>query len=182
QDGGVQKKILETFAKSHPNVTIEDVFIPFDDMSKKLPTAISSGIGPDIIYADVAPQFLGDYVKANRILPLDDAYTQYGWDKRVFDWAQKRVTYFGHRYALGHEVEDLTLMYNQKIFDELGLKVPTTLEELETTMQAIKDNGKYTAMMLATGPGPWNGFHMMHAIAYATMDTAKVLDTTPQGK
>lgn len=178
----VEAKIISEYQSSHPNVKIEQVYVPFDDMSKKLPPAISSNTGPDIVYADVAPQFLGSYVKSNQILPLDDAFKKYGWDKTVFGWAQKRATYDGHIYAVGHEVEDLLLMYNKKIFDELGLQVPTTLEDLETTMATIKQKSSYTPMMLATGASaPWNGIHMMNAIPYATMDVSQVLNTTPQG-
>ncbi|MBP8972292.1 MAG: extracellular solute-binding protein [Anaerolineae bacterium] len=182
QDGGVNDLVIETFKEAHPNVTVERVFVPFGDMSIKLRTALASGQGPDLIYADQQPAFLGSYVKAGQILPLDRAFVEYGWDQRVFGWAQKRVTYFDRIYGVGHEVEDLMLMYNGRIFDELGLEVPTTLEELETVMQTIKDNSSYTPMMLATGGGgPWNGIHMINAIAYATMDVSKVLETTPQG-
>jgi raffinose/stachyose/melibiose transport system substrate-binding protein len=182
QDGGVNDLVIKEFEASHPNVKIERVFVPFGDMSMKLRTALASGEGPDLIYGDQQPAFLGSYVKADQILPLDAAYQEYGWDQRVFGWAQKRVSYFGHVYGVGHEVEDLMLMYNGKIFDELGLQVPTTLEELETVMQTIKDKSDYTPMMLATGGGgPWNGIHMINAIAYATMDVSKVLETTPQG-
>mgnify|MGYP000094199366 CR=1 FL=1 len=181
QDGGVQAQIIAEFEASHPNVQIVQEFVPFEEMSVKLPPALQSGTGPDIIYADVAPQFLGSYVQAGHILPLSDAAEQFGWDERVFDWAQRRATYDGELFAIGHEMEVLTLMYNQKIFDELGLEVPTTLEELETTMAAIRDQSDYVPMMLATGPGPWNGFHMMHALAYAMMDVSQVANTTPQG-
>jgi raffinose/stachyose/melibiose transport system substrate-binding protein len=178
----VEAKIISAFETTHPNVTIEQVFVPFDDMSKKLPPAISTNTGPDIVYADVAPQFLGSYVKSKQILPLDDAFKKYGWDKTVFGWAQKRATYDGHIYAVGNEVEDLLLMYNKKIFDELGLQVPTSLEDLEATMATIKQESSYTPMMLATGASaPWNGVHMMNAIPYATMDVSQVLNTTPQG-
>ncbi len=178
----VEAKIITEFESSHPNVKVEQVFVPFDDMSKKLPPAISSNTGPDVVYADVAPQFLGSYVRSKQILSLDDAFKKYGWDKTVFGWAQKRATYDGHIYAVGNEVEDLLLMYNKKIFDELGLQVPTTLEDLEATMATIKEKSSYTPMMLATGASaPWNGVHMMNAIPYATMDVSEVLNTTPQG-
>ncbi len=182
QDGGVQAQVIADYQAAHPNVTINQVFVPFEEMSVKLPAALASGTGPDIIYADVAPQFLGSYVQSGKILPLDEAYDEYKWNGRVFDWAKRRATYGDHVYALGHEVEVLTLMYNKKIFDQLGLKLPDTLEDLEATMQTIKDKDPDIApMMLATGPNPWNGFHMMHALAYATMDVSQVANTTPQG-
>lgn len=116
-----QDALIKEFEAAHPNITINHQNLSLNDMQVKLPTALSSGVGPDLVEADVSPQWLGTYVKSNQILSLDEAYTQYGWDQRVFQWAQDRVTYDGKRYAVGHEFETLGLMYNKKIFAELGI-------------------------------------------------------------
>jgi len=177
-----QDGLIKEFEAAHPNITINHQNYSLNDMQVKLPTALSSGVGPDLVEADVSPQWLGTYVKSNQILPLDDAYTQYGWDKRVFQWAQDRVTYDGKRYAVGHEFETLGLMYNKKIFTELGIQVPQTLEELEAAMDKIKQDGKYTPMMLASGSAsPWNTIHMFNAIAYGIVPMDVVNATTPLG-
>lgn len=180
-DGGLQDSVIKSFETSHPNVKVNHVTMQLNDLTVKLPTALSSGTGPDVIYADVSPAFLGDYVKAKEILPLDNAFKTYGWDKRVFSFAQKRATYGGHIYAVGNEVEDLGLMVNKKIFDALHLPLPTTFDQLESDMATIKAKSDYTPMQLACASGCYNGFHVMHTIAYATMPTATVVNTTPQG-
>jgi raffinose/stachyose/melibiose transport system substrate-binding protein len=178
-----QDTLIKEFEAAHPNVMVTHVNMSLNDLTVKLPVAMSSGTGPDIIEADVSPQWLGTYVKAGQILALDDAYTQYGWDKRVFPWAQVRVTYNGKRYAVGHEFETLGLMYNKKIFSDLGIQVPQTLEDLEAAMDKIKKDGKYTPMMLAAGSAsPWNTIHMVNAIAYGIVPIDVVNATTPIGK
>ena len=41
--------------------------------------------------------------------------------------------------------------YNIDIFNELGLKVPTTSAEFIDVLQKIKDNGKYTPLAVRLG-------------------------------
>jgi raffinose/stachyose/melibiose transport system substrate-binding protein len=177
-----QDKLISEFEAAHPNITITHVNMSLNDLQVKLPVAMSSGVGPDLVEADVSPQWLGTYVKTGEVYPLDDAYTQYGWDKSVFQWAQVRVTYQGKRYAVGHEFETLGLMYNKKIFTDLKLQVPQTLEDLETVMDAIKKDGHYTPMMLAAGSAsPWNTIHMINAIGYGQIPMDVVNATTPIG-
>ena len=181
-DGGVQDAIIADFQEANPNVTVNRVPIQYADMQVTLPTAMGSGTGPDVVYFDVDPASLGTFIKADKVLSLEQAYEDYGWADRVFPWAQRRTTYFDERYAVGHELETLGLIYNKKIFDELGLEVPQTLDELEAAMATLKEDGRYVPMMLAAGPGgPWNAFHMMNAIAYATIPMDDIYAATPQG-
>jgi raffinose/stachyose/melibiose transport system substrate-binding protein len=183
EDGGVQDAIIKSFEAAHPNVTIKRTTIQYADMQVKLPTAMGSGTGPDVVYYDVDPASLGRFIKAGQVLPLDDAYVNYGWADRVYPWAQRRTTYFDKRYAVGHELETLGLLYNQKIFDKLGLTPPTRFEDLDPLMQSIKDKADIIPMMLAAGPAePWNAFHMMNAIAYATIPMDDIYAATPQGE
>lgn len=180
-DGGVQDQVIVDFEASHPGVKVNRVTMQLDDLSVKLPSALGTNSGPDLVYGDVSPQFLGAYVKSDRILDLDSAYADRGWNDRVYPWAKARTSYNDKVYAVGHEVEDLGLMYNKKIFDELNIAPPATFAELEDAMANIKANSHYTPMALACAGGCYNGFHVMHDIAYATMPTATITSTTPQG-
>lgn len=180
-DGGVQDAVIASFEAAHPGVKVNRVTLQLDDMTVKLPSSLGTRSGPDLVYADVSPQFLGDYVKSGRILDLTEAYRQRGWDERVYPWAIERATYDDKIYAVGHEVETLGLMYNKKAFERAGIAPPATLDELEAAMEKIKQTSDITPLTLACANGCYNGFHVMHTIAYATMPTAEVTSTTPQG-
>jgi len=176
-----QNWAIEQIEAKYPNLKIESVNYHITDMEVKLPTALASGTGPDIVYADLNPKWLGRFVNEGLAIPLTDAFEKYGWGERVFDWAQEFATYGGEIYGIGHEFEVLGLAYNKKIFDELGLEPPETLEELEALMQTIKDNSDYVPMMYGCGEGCPNGIHMFNAIAYAVVPVPKVLAATPLG-
>lgn len=175
-------KVIAEFQASHPGVKINPVVLGVNDFDTKLFAAMSSGTGPDIAYMGDEPRELGVLVKDNYVLNLDAAFKQYGWAKRLLPAVQKRDAYFGHEWAVGNELETLGLMYNKKIFTRLGLQVPTRLDQLQAVMARIKSKAPgIVPMTLACGSGCYNGFHMMHALGYATIPTAEVLNTTPQG-
>lgn len=180
-DGGVQDEVIAAFEESHPGVIVNRVTMQVEDLSVKLPSALGAPSGPNLIYGDVSPRFLGEYVKSDRILALGDAYADRGWNDRVYPWAKERASYDDEVYAVGHELEDLGLMVNTKIFDELGISLPENFADLEAAMSTIADESDYTPMTLACGGGCYNGFHVMHDIAYGTMPTEVVVSTTPQG-
>ncbi|MBA7484667.1 hypothetical protein ES707_20197 [subsurface metagenome] len=180
-DSKAQKWVIEQIMAKYPNLTLNSVnYITFD-MEMKLQTALPAGTGPDIIYLGIQPSLLGRYVKAGLAYPLTEGVEKYGWDKKVFQWAQTLGTYEGELYAIGHEFEVLGLYYNKKIFEELDLKVPETLEDLEATMDKIKKNSDYIPMFYGCGEGAPNAIHMYNALAYAHVPIPEVMAATAEG-
>ena len=176
-----QNWAVEQMQAKYSNLRIESINYHIDDMSVKLPTALASGTGPDLVYADLNPKWLGRFVNEGLAESMADGFEHYGWGDRIFGWAQEFATYDGEVYGIGHEFEVLGLAYNKKIYDELGLEPPQTLEELEANMQTIKDNSDYVPMMYGCGEGCPNGIHMYNAISYAVVPVSTVLATTPLG-
>ncbi len=184
-EGGVTsetaKSVIAEFEDSHPGVTVNAVVMDTADFDVKLPSTLGTGSGPDIVYTGTEPNHLGRYVNAGQVSALDDVWQDRGWDDLVPS-TQARLTYDGVPYAVGNELETVGLMYNQVIFDRLGLAVPTSLGELEDDMDAIlADDPGTTPMVLACGGPCYAGLHMMHALGYATIPTETILATTPDG-
>ncbi len=176
-----QNWAIEQIKAKYPNLTINSVNYQIEDMEVKLPTALASGTGPDIVYADMNPKWLGRFVNAGLAIPLTEGVEKYGWDEKIFEWAQEFGTYNGELYGIGHEFEVLGLFYNKKIFEELGLEVPKTQEELEAVMEKVKNESDYVPMFYGCGEGCPNGIHMYNAIAYSIVPVPKVLAATPLG-
>lgn len=180
-DSEAQKWAIEQIMAKYPNLTLNSVNYITTDMEMKLQTALPSGTGPDIVYVGVQPSILGRYANADLAYPLTEGVEKYGWDKKVFQWAQSLCTYKGELYGLGHEFEVLGLYYNKKIFKELDLKVPETLEDLEAVMDKIKKNSDYDPIFYGCGEGAPNAIHMYNALAYAYVPVSKVMNTTADG-
>ena len=102
--------------------------------------AIASGGGPDILYS-AGPSVTAKYAKAGQIVDLGKYAKQYGWDKSFAPWSLSLGSYKGKLYSLQAETEAMVMFYNKSVMDKLKLKQPTTIAELQTTVQAVSAAG-----------------------------------------
>src|SRR5690242_13675408 len=139
---------------SHDNVTVKHDPIDFGGQVQKTVATLSGDKGSyDIIetYSYIIPT----YAAQGKLQPLDDLYAKYK-DKykleAISPAMRKLMTYDGKLYGLPMQAQTHVLAYRTDIFDKLGLKPPTTFEELRTVAKKIQDSGdmKYPIAM------PWN--------------------------
>jgi raffinose/stachyose/melibiose transport system substrate-binding protein len=163
--GAVTEELIAMYEAEHPNVDIVREVYAFQDMQTVMNTAMGSGTGPDIALYGSGAGFMGPLVDAGLLLPLDDYAEQYGWQDRLYPWVWDSTTFDGHIYAVGHELELIGFYYNQRIFEELGVTVPTTYEELVAVSEAAKAAG-YIPIAYTNGGG-WPAYHLFSSFANA---------------
>ena len=154
----IVENIIARFEADHPNVDIVREVWDFDALKPLVNTALASGTGPDILLYGTGAGFMGPLIDANLLLSLDPYVDQYAWRDRIYPWTWESVTFDGHVYAIGHELEMIGVYYNKDIFAELGLEVPTTYDEFLAILQATKDAG-YIPLAFANKDG-WPAYHM----------------------
>ena len=137
-------------------------------------TTLATNDAPDVIYYDTGPGFAGVLAKAGLIRPLDDLYTQYNWDQRIFPWTKARTTFDGKVYGVGNELEFLGGYYNKTLFDKLGLSVPKTYEDLLAVCKAAQDNG--LVAITFGDQAKWPAYHAFSMAANNVLGKEK-LDT-----
>ena len=133
-------------------VEINFQLLPADDYDARLRTALQSGSGPDIFHGRAGANWLDVLVKAKALEPLPDTIDI----DLVFPASLSAVTGSdGKVYGVPFAVQLQSVIYNKQVFEDLGVQVPTTLEEFVAVLQAAKDNG---LIGLAIGPrsGWWN--------------------------
>ena len=131
--------MVAAFNEAHPTIEVKRESQP--NMREILKTALSAGTGPDIMFYDTGPGFAGVLAYAGLLLPLDEAYAQYGWNERIFHWAKDRTVFGGKTYGIGHELEFIGVFYNKRIYDELGLAEPKTHDEYINQCEKLKGAG-----------------------------------------
>src|SRR5690606_14643508 len=97
---------------------------------------------------------------------LSAEYEQYGWDERFPQWIKDRLSVDGKIYGVPYHARGMGLWYRKDMFDEYGLSVPTTYEELEAVCTTLAENGKYCASF-----GGKFGWHTMRLVDYFLEDT-----------
>lgn len=150
------KDHIKTFEEeSGHTVTVQT--LPFENMRTILQTQLRSGEGPDVFNWGSGPDFGGALAEAGLLYDLTDAYEEHGWE--VFDFAKERVTVDGKVYGIPGEMETIGVFYNKKIFDDLGLDAPQSIEELEQAAEKIKQAG---TIPIALGDKEgWEGGHYL---------------------
>lgn len=151
------------------NVHVEWIIVPQQSASEKLNLMLASGDYPDIIMGmgvSAAQQMI--YGKQGVFLPLNDYIDEYSVNfKKVLeerDYLKASISApDGNIYALP-EVNECyhcsmaqKLWINQDWLDALGLKMPTTTEELYQVLKAFKEkdpngNGKADEIPLSGAP------------------------------
>ena len=127
--------------KDHPNIQVKAT--KFDgaaqDMIKKLETDVKAGNAPDLAqvgYAEVPEVFTKGLLE-----DVTEEAAKYKSDFAEGPYSMMQVD--GKTYGLPQDTGPLVYFYNQKAFDELGIKVPKTKDELIEAAKTAAASGKY---------------------------------------
>ena len=133
------EEVVSAYQKTHPNVKVN--FEGLDQTihrEQKLKSEMVTGTPPDMFVlfggAEIEP-----YIRSNRLMDLTDFVDQNGLTNQFKDihlWTLNK-----HIYGLPIEGNAEPLYFNQTLFSKLGIKVPETLDELDTAIVTLKENG-----------------------------------------
>lgn len=137
-DGEGLKKINQKF-----NVEYKPQYVPYDEHATKLPVVMAAGDLPDMIGMENADANFVKWAKQGAFLPLNDYIDKYPTLKTVPKYVWDAVTVDGKIYAIP---QYFPAKYGKKPLirkdwlDALGLKMPTTYEELKNVAIAFTKN------------------------------------------
>lgn len=162
---------IDMFQEEHPNVTIERTTAPWNEAETVLKTNIAGGTPFDI--ATYWPMYMKSFLELDAAKDLTPYITadDGAWKENLGPLAELG-NYDGTYYAVPFKSIYAVLYYNQDVFDELGLEVPETIDELETVMQTIQDKTDMAPLVVFDGVQGWIVRWMFPALA----DEAGVLD------
>ena len=162
-----EDEILPAFESSHPGITVDYAPVGTDDYNAAIQSQIEGGTGADLIMCrpfDVNRAWIDDGYFAP--LKGTDAVSHFD-ETALAAWTDTD----GNPFCVPTASVLAGFYYNTAIFDELGLKVPTTQAELLDVLDKIKQSGKYEPLALGSadgwqlaynvlysmGPNYWNG-------------------------
>lgn len=122
------------FEEANPDVKLNLQVISWSDVHKEVSTRISNNNAPDILNIDTFSEFQADGL----LLPVTD-YCPEDLYQDFFPAFMAESEIDGTVWAVPDLASARALYYNKKIFDEVGIEVPTTWAELKDACQAIKD-------------------------------------------
>lgn len=147
--------IIPAFEKEHPNIKVESVQIPYNELRRKLITAISGGTSPDLMRSDIiwVPEFadMGALVALDELMPDFNQYKD-----AVFPGPLSTNFLNGHYYGLPLDTNTRVLVYNKDMFKAAGVtKPPETMDEFLAVCKQIKTLGKDKFCFAEGGTYAW---------------------------
>jgi multiple sugar transport system substrate-binding protein len=128
------KSFVQLFEEANPGIKLNLEVVSWNDVYTVVSTRISNGNAPDILNIDT----FADYATEGLLLPVKDYCPEELYNDFFPAFIQQSVI-DGTVWAVPDLASARAMYYNKDIFDEVGIKVPTTWAELQDACQSIKD-------------------------------------------
>lgn len=146
---------INAFEEKHPNVTIKKIPIPSKSYTAQLIKMFASGDPPEIVHMHL--RNFNKLAAAGWLEPLDERLKDTDIAENWVDFLWEAGKQDGHVYGLYISGTARMLYYNKQIFEEAGLEVPTTPEEMVEAAKALTkttSDGTQYGFSIANKPDP----------------------------
>jgi multiple sugar transport system substrate-binding protein len=137
-----QKSLVDEFNRTHPEIRVR--ILSVGGSYNKVRIAFAGGATPDVCSAVWADELAG-YAMRGVLRPLDTLMERAGRSGSEFvPGVWRMVQYRGRPYGLAVTTNTSFIVYNKKIFREVGLdpeKPPLTVEELDRAAELCTTKG-----------------------------------------
>jgi raffinose/stachyose/melibiose transport system substrate-binding protein len=147
-------KLFQEYAEQQDDLTLEVTFIGSDLFNPTLVPALSSGEGPDVFQFGTGPGQPAAIIDGKLVKDLTPYYFKKGWDKVIPSGVVMQTSSDGKLWAIGDQVETTMMFYNTKIFNEYGLQIPKTIDDLHAIANKLQEEGYETPIGLG-GADRW---------------------------
>ncbi len=133
------RKILDDFKAAHPEVDLQVEALATDGLKTRLRTAAAADEMPDL-FVMWPGAMTREFVNGDLLQPIDEFL-----DSKPNNFIPNALDDFtvdGKVYSVPMNLAPSSLVYyNQAIFDQYGVKVPTTWDELLAAIDTFNQNG-----------------------------------------
>ncbi len=137
------KEVVDRFNKEYEGkYHVTPITTNLEEYDGKLNALIAAGQTPDVYICNPGPN-MDVYVEAGAAADLTDILEnqETEWYESFTDGIFERLTYDGKIMAVPTNYAAACTYYNTEIFEEVGVEVPATYDELLEVCQKIKDAG-----------------------------------------
>lgn len=147
-------ELIAQWDEANPDVTVEITAMGPELNPPSLLPALSAGEGPDMWAGQIGPGQPQAFIDAGLVRDLTPYYCDNGWNDVIPDELATISTSDGKLFAIPNSIESTGMFYRKSIFEQLGLEVPTTWDELMDVATTLVENG-YETPIGAAGQDAW---------------------------
>jgi len=154
-------ELVEQYNSSQDDYVVETQYSGTgDQLPAKMLNAVQNDQGPNMQLGDSAPQMLAQLISTGEVVQLDELIDDAGSEITRDNFTEGLLatgTFDGKVYSLPTEAGDFALVYNKEMFEEAGLDVPTTWDDVAEAAAALTTDDRY-GIYLPIGTGEWPVF------------------------
>jgi raffinose/stachyose/melibiose transport system substrate-binding protein len=128
------------FEKANTGVDVKREYISYAEYMVKLKAVLAGGTPPDVFQIPWAGEYT-ELAKSGKLVPLTD-HLKKGFP-RFFDNVMKAISVDGQAWAVPLDLNTLQIAYNIDMFDEYGIEIPQSTDELIATCKNLAKKGKF---------------------------------------
>ena len=173
---------FEAFHRQYPNIRVKFDVIPLEQVLTEAATAISAGVGPDMIQTD--SRRIPPLAEGQLILPMDEYIER--WRREAPDnfaalssSAWDHAQHGGATYGVSVFAGPFNHVYRLDWLQEAGLAVPTNWEEVLEVARRLKRADRLGYSVRGPSSSPWFFSHFM--AMGGTFDDRNVIQLDSEG-
>ncbi|MAU08286.1 MAG: hypothetical protein CL607_00575 [Anaerolineaceae bacterium] len=175
--GPVLQSIFDDFMAANPDITIDVDVISNDDIPTKLETSYLGGAESDIVMFNLLGPSLS-WVEDGLAMPVTEYVEAWGLSDSFLPVALDQWTLDGEIAAFPLEGFNWPVWYNTTIFEEAGVDIPTTTDELLVAAEAIRAAGYQP---FAIGGSDWTGVRLFQMVLASGLTQDEVASLFGEG-
>jgi raffinose/stachyose/melibiose transport system substrate-binding protein len=152
QGGDQLAPLVSDFEKANPNIKVNVQYLPQATLGQATLTALQAGNAPDVLYTNGGTGQLISVFTLGKAGYLSDL-SQRSWAGSVPAAAHDLYFDGSKLYAVPMGLSLVGVVYSTDQFQQLGLQVPTTFQDLVNLCGKIKAAGKVPMAMAGQAPG-----------------------------
>ena len=137
--------LFDQYKRGNPGVDIINATVAGGAGSNAkavLKTRMLGGAPPDSFQIHMGHELTDTWVVTGKMEPLDDIYTQMGWNTAFPKGVLDIVSYNGKPYSVPVNIHRANVLwYNTKVFSENGLTPPETFDDFFAVADVLKGKG-----------------------------------------
>jgi len=147
--------LIPMFEAEHPNIKIQPLSVPYEDFRRKLITAISGGVAPDLIRSDII--WVPELADMGALEALDESMTDFtDYQSAVFPGPLSINLWKGHYYGLPLDTNTKVWLYNKEMYDAAGIQAPPKeISEILDDCNQIKKTNPDAYFFATDGTFAW---------------------------
>jgi raffinose/stachyose/melibiose transport system substrate-binding protein len=176
--GAAWDEAMKQFQEKHPDVEMVYENKGFEQIRQTAQMVLNSDEAPDVMEYNKGNATAGMLSSQGLLADLTEEAQKRGWDKVLSPslqttcrYNEKGVMGSGKWYGVTNYGEFVMMYYNDDMFKQYGIAIPTTFQELEAAMAAFKAKG---VTPLAMAGAEYPSQHLFYELALSKADRAMV--------